>query len=182
MRMTKREQLLRIRDEFRSAHGNSPASSREMADWAVANGKYKLPDRATERRCAEDLSDAMRLDMMTVESGRRVRTMHAWPSGQGTLWDHIRTITRDNMALSVALKRNGIVGEIKQIKIDLDFFNDLHADEAPVQMSLNFENDLADAGLIASSSSGPDWRGGPPPVAPRRRVARPSNSRPSGRP
>jgi hypothetical protein len=147
-----------------------------MADWAVANGYYKLPAHATERRCAEELSEAMRLDVMTIEGGHRVRTMHAWPGGkQRTLWDDIRTITRDNMMLSVAHKRNGIVGEVKQIKIDLDFFNELHADEPPVQMSFSFENDLADAGLLTVSSNGPNW---PPPATPQRRASRPSRSRP----
>jgi hypothetical protein len=63
------------------------------------------------------------------------------------------------MVLSVAHKRNGIVGEIKQIKIDIDYFNELHADEAPVQMSFNFENDLADAGLLDPASSGQEWPG-----------------------
>ena len=151
MAMTKREQLLRIRDEYRAAHNNEPASSREMADWAVANGKYKLPSHAVERRCAEELSDAMRLDFMTVPGGRRVRTMHAWPTKQETLWDHIRTITPEKMRLSVAFQRNGVVGVLKQIKIDLDYFNELPAD-SQIQTSFNFEPDLADAGLLTSSS------------------------------
>jgi len=167
MSMTKREQLLRIRDEYRAAHDNAPATSREMADWAVANGKYKLPTHATERRCAEELADAMRLDLMTVDGGRRVRTMHAWPaSNQRTLWDHITTISRPNMELSVAGKRNGILGELKQVKIDLDFFNELHADEPPVQFAFNFEPDLADAGLLKPSSIELERLIGPPPPVP----------------
>lgn len=167
MPMTKREQLLRIRDEYRAAHDNEPATSREMADWAVENGKYKLPTHATERRCAEELAEAMRMDLMTVEGGRRVRTMHAWPAtSQRTLWDHITTISRPNMQLSVAQKRNGIVGELKQMKVDLDYFNDLHADEPPLQMAFNFEGDLADAGLLKTSSIELERLIGQPPSAP----------------
>src|SRR5712691_10426766 len=75
MAMTKREQLLRIKDEYRATHGNQPASAREMADWAVAQGHYELPVYATARKCAEELADVMRLEYMTVEGGRRVRTM-----------------------------------------------------------------------------------------------------------
>lgn len=167
MSMTKREQLLRIRDEYRATHDNAPATSREMGDWAVANGKYKLPTHATESRCAEELAEAMRLDLMTVEGGRRVRVMHAWPaSNQRTLWDHVTTITRPNMQLSVAQKRNGIVGELKQMKIDLDFFNELHADEPPLQMAFNFEGDLADAGLLKPSSTEIERLIAQPPSAP----------------
>ncbi len=152
MAMTKRAQLLRIRDGYRAANNDQPATAREMADWAVAQKMYKLPSYATERKCAEELADAMRQEHMTA-GGRRVRTMHSWPEAQGTLWDHIKTITRDNMQLSLALKRNGIVGEVKQIKTDLDYFNDLHADEPPLQTSFNFEKDLEDAGLTDPSSS-----------------------------
>lgn len=148
MRMTKREQLLRIRDEYRAAHSNEPATAREMADWAVAHGKYKLPDSATQRKCAEELADAMAMDMVTAPGGRRARTMHAWRQAQHTLWDDIRTISRENMSLSFAFKRNGMVGEVKQMKIDLDYYNDLHPDDGALQVSFNFENDLADAGLL----------------------------------
>src|SRR5205823_6136646 len=155
MAMTKREQLLRIRDDYRAAHNNEPASARHMADWAVAQGMYNLPVFATAKRCAEELADVMRQDHMTVAGGRRVRTMHSWTADQGMLWDHIQTITRDNMKLSLANKRNGIVGEVKQIKVDIDYFNDLHAGEPPLQMSFNFENDLADAGLMESFSNVP---------------------------
>lgn len=59
LRMTKRDQLLRIRDEYRTAHDNTPATAREMADWAVANGKYRLPVHLTERKCAEGVNPVL---------------------------------------------------------------------------------------------------------------------------
>lgn len=158
MAMTKHEQLLRIRDEYRKANGDVPATSREMADWAVKQGKYKLPEYAAAAKCAEELSEAMRTDFTMDAHGNRVRVMHAATRPQGTLWDHIATASREHMELSTAQRRNGIVGEVKQLKTDIDYFNQLHRDEEPLQCSFNFTNDLADAGLLGDAPTVPDLR------------------------
>lgn len=166
MAMTKREQLLRIRDEYRAAHDHAPATAREMADWAITEGKYRLHHAAANRKCAEELAEAMRLDLFT-SGGRRVRAMHSFiKDKQIGLWDHIRTISRENMAVSVALRRNGVAGELKQIKRDLDFFNELHPDMPDLQTSFNFEGDLADEGLLNPSSIELERLIAPPPPAP----------------
>jgi hypothetical protein len=150
--MSKREQLLRIKNKYREAHGCEPASAREMADWAVAEGMYKLRPYAAEAQLAAELADAMRVEYITDDHGRRVRVNHAIPKAQGSLWDEIRTISRPDMKLSVAQKRIGIAGEAKQIQRDLNYFNELHADEAPLQASFNFNEDLADEGLLSAPS------------------------------
>jgi hypothetical protein len=181
--MTKKQQLLRLRDAFRNAHDNKPATAREMADWAVENGLYKLPIYATERKCAEELADALRQEYMTVSGGRRVRTMHAWTDQQRQLWDHIDTISRPNMKMALALKRNGIVGEVKQIKTDMDYYNERHADEPPLQFSFDFHRDLEDAGLTNPPPSNEHSRQvAPTPGAPPRRVLRLVPSRASSHP
>jgi len=178
MRMTKKEMLLRIRDEYRAEHENAPATAREMSEWAVSTGRYKLPPHATERKCAEELADAMAMDMMTVLGGRRVRTMHTWRSEQRNLWDHIDTISIPDFELSMAYQRNGALGIVKQMKIDLDYFNELHPDGPAVQVSFNFENDLADAGLLNFSSSEHEPPSAQPPGAPPRKGSRPGPSHP----
>lgn len=180
--MTKKEMLLRIRDEYRAEHDNAPATSRDMGEWAVATGRYRLPPHATERKCAEELADAMAMDMMTVSGGRRVRTMHTWRSEQRNLWDHIATISTPDMALSMSYQRNGVLGTVKQMKIDLDYFNELHPDDPALQVSFNFENDLADAGLLNFSSSEHERLGVRPPGVPPRRGSQRGPSRPSSRP
>lgn len=180
-RMTKKEQLLRIRDEFRAEHDNAPATARDMGEWAVATGRYKLPPHATERKCAEELADAMAMDMTTVSGGRRVRTMHTWRSEQRNLWDHIATISTPDFTLSMAYQRNGALGIVKQMKTDLDYFNELHPDGPAVQVSFNFENDLADAGLLNFSSSENEPRGVRPPGTLPPRGLRRGPSRPSSR-
>jgi hypothetical protein len=171
--MTKHEQLIRLKNEYRAAHGNAPASPRDIADWAVTKGMYALAPHAAARRCAQELADAMRTEFFTVAGGRRVRVMHAWASPQGNLWDDIRTISRENMEISLAQKRNGIVGEVKQIRQDMDYFDSLHPDDPRLQMSFDFTNDLADAGLLevpAGSKLHIDRGGGSASQKPRQRL------------
>lgn len=187
MAMTKREQLLRIKDEYRATHGFEAASSRAMAEWAVKEDKYKLPEFATVAKCAEELAEAMRTEYMEDERGHRVRVMHSAPSAQGRLWDwdHIETASREFMEASAAQRRSGIVFDVKQLKIDLDYFNGLHSEDEPLQISFNFTNDLADLGLLGSSSTEPAPRASQsPPVAPpstSRRAPSRLSSRPGAR-
>ena len=153
MSMSQRDQLLRIKNKYRESHGTEPASARDISDWAVAEGLYKLHPYAAQKQLANELSDALRVEYINDHRGNRVRVNHSIPKAQGQLWDEIRTISHDNMQLSVAQKRNGMAGEAKQIQRDLNYFNDLHADDAPIQTSFDFTDDLLDAGLLSAFSS-----------------------------
>lgn len=46
------------------------------------------------------------------------------------------------MQLSFQQHRRKIAGECRQLKTDLDSYNDAHLDEKPVQISFNFEMDI----------------------------------------
>jgi hypothetical protein len=166
---SKHDQLLAIKDAYLAEHGLGPISPREMAEWAVSKKMYALPAFAAVRRCAEELAEAMRTHYLTDEHGHRVRVMHPATDGQGTLWDDIRTATREHMEVSVAQRRDGIVADVKQLKTDVDFYNRLHRDEPPLQLSFNFTNDLADAGLLDDLPAVRDLRDVP--------VARPGSTR-----
>ena len=94
------------------------------------------------------MAAAMREEYFTDKMGRRVRLLHpATVKRQGELfteWDDIRTAPRSHMQLSFQQKRRAIVGECRQLKTDLDSYNDAHSDEEPLQISFNFYMDLAE--------------------------------------
>jgi hypothetical protein len=69
-------QLQRIVREYRLSGQPWPASSRAMAAWAMETKRWALPPSAALKKCAEDLSRAMRDEFMTDQKGRRVRTKH----------------------------------------------------------------------------------------------------------
>jgi hypothetical protein len=48
------------------------------------------------------------------------------------------------MELAFAQRRQQILGDCHQLKMDVDSYNDGHADETPIQMVFDFTNDLAE--------------------------------------
>src|SRR5437016_2345192 len=106
-------ELQQIVTQYRFAGGPWPARAREIAEWAIQTGRWKLPPSAAVTVCAEDLASAMREEFITDSKGRRIRVKHPVRlrrSGeQTTLWDDIRTATRSHMEMAFAQRRNQIV-------------------------------------------------------------------------
>lgn len=142
------KQMQRIVDEYRDSGEPWPAATKAIAAWAITTGRWELPASAAIRRCAEDLSTAMREEYTTDARGRRVRLLHpatVYRNGeQMVLWDDIRTAPRRHMQLSFQQRRQGIVGDCRQLKTDVDSYNDAHPQEEPVQTVFDFTMDLAE--------------------------------------
>lgn len=167
--MTKKDQYRRIWDEYRKAHDNEPASTLKMIEWAKQVGLYAVDQAAALRRGAAELAEVLRADTVPADDGADVRiNMPFVDSEQGWLWDDLRTIRHDRMEIATAHSRNRIVGEVKSMARQINFYNSFHADRPPIQTSFNFENDLKDAGLPLPSSSGLEQLLGPPPRAPQK--------------
>jgi len=143
------KQMQRIVDDYRLSGQPWPTSAKAIADWAILNKRWELPAAAIRRRCAEDVAAAMREEYTTDAKGRRVRLLHpaAVKSGTGeqlVLWDDIRTAPRAHMEISFQQRRQGIVGDCRQFKIDVDSYNDAHTDVEPIQIVFDFTMDLAE--------------------------------------
>lgn len=151
--MTKREQYIRIKNEYRKAHDNEPAGTRAMLDWAIKNRLYAVDQSAAIRKDAEDFADVLRTETIKDNDGQDARINHAYETRQGHFWDEYRTIKHEHMQLSAAQTRNRILGEVIHSARGLKLYSDYHQDRPPIQMSFNFNNDLADAGLLSSFSS-----------------------------
>ena len=140
--------MQRIVAEYRTSGESWPASTKTIAAWAIDNGKRELPQSAALAKCAEDISRAMREEYITDAQGRRVTVRHPTTvrrgSEQPVLWDDLRTATREHMKLSFQQRRQQIVGDCRQLKIDVDSYNDRHASVEPIQMIFDFTRDLAE--------------------------------------
>lgn len=166
--MTKKDQYLRIWDEYRKAHGNEPGSAVVMIEWAEREGLYSVDEAAARRRGAAELAEVLR-DLTVVDSGdgEPVRiNMPFLDEEEGWLWDDLRTIRHDRMEIGTAHNRIRVFGEVKSMARQINFYNTFHQDRPPVQTSFNFENDLKDAGIPIPSSSALDQLLAPPPTAP----------------
>lgn len=142
------KQMQKIVDDYRLSDQPWPASAKTIAEWAILNGRWQLPAAAVRKRCAEDIAAAMREEYITDAKGRRVRLLHPattkGTSGQLVLWDDIRTAPRGHMEISFQQRRQGIVGDCRQFKVDVESYNDAHSNDEPIQIVFDFTMDLAE--------------------------------------
>lgn len=151
------KQMQKIVQEYRSSGQPWPASAKEMADWAILTGRWVMPAAAIRRRCADDIASAMREEYYTDPKRRRVRVLHPAPlltaTGERTvIWDDIRTATRPHMELSFQTRRQGVVADCRQFKVDVDSYNDAHDGAEAIDIVFNFEMDLAELEAAAEAA------------------------------
>jgi hypothetical protein len=139
------DQLLRIVEDYRAAGGEWPATREQIAEWAVANERYRLTRGMADTQCAEKLSRAMGLEHVKDQKGRSVRRYYAArirENGQLVMkWDDLNA-DRPFMQFAAANRRNQILGQCWQLKNDIDSYNDRRSPDQPIQMDFNFNVDL----------------------------------------
>jgi hypothetical protein len=95
---------------------------------------------------AEDLSRAFREEYRTAARGRRYRAKHPIRTtkngAQLFLWDDMATASRDHLERAFAWRRQQIVGDCHQLKIDVDVYHEQNPTAEPIQLILDFNNDV----------------------------------------
>ena len=129
-----------------------PATTRQIASWAI-NNKLWAPQRAIViNQCAEQLARAMREEYIRDPQGRTVRAKHAArverKGEQLVLWADIRTAPRGHLEIAFKQRRQQIVGDCRQLKLDVDSFNENRSFSEPIQMSFDFTTDLLELELV----------------------------------
>lgn len=140
------EFLQEIVKKYRSVGNPWPASPREMARWAIETKQWAPKPEAIVSQCAEQISQAMATEYFTDSQGRRVRANHAvvYPEGakQHVIWDDIRTGDHNNIAISLQQRRKHVVDQCKQLKNDVDYYNENRNPTVPIQIVFDFTLDL----------------------------------------
>lgn len=153
--MTYTEQLQRIVADYRQSGQPWPATTHEMAMWAISEAKWHPQHGAMVKKCAEELADAMREEYLTDPQGRRVRVKHVARFGEGSaqipLWEDIRTASREHMELALQQRRQQIFGDCRQLKTDTDSYNENYNIAEPIQLIFDFTEDLAEDELLKAA-------------------------------
>lgn len=145
------EQLQAWVQEYRASGNPWPTDRRTLAGWMIRTGRAAPPRKTAIDWLAPLVSKAMREDMWTDPQGRRVRRMHAVPDSQElpdgtykqmTLWVDIRDASPTEMRVAFQTRRKQILGDNRQLKTDVDSFNENNAHGAHVQMSFDYTEDL----------------------------------------
>jgi hypothetical protein len=143
--------LQEIVRQYLDAGHPTPANPKDIARWAIEKRLWAQRPEAVVNQCAEQIARAMAQEYFTDSSGRRVRAKHAvvYPEGPHSysLWDDIRTAGHEFVALSMQQGRRNILNQCKQLKNDVDYYNDERKPETPIQMVFNFELDLQEMEL-----------------------------------
>lgn len=149
------EQNQRIVESYREAGQPWPASSTDIARWAIEKRLWQIHPGAIIRQCADQIANAMREEFITDPQGRRVRLMHAAPypknGRQYLLWDDMRTASYKHMQMAFQQRRQQIVMDCHQLKLDTDSFNQNYNTQRPIQMIFDFRRDLEEMEFVPAA-------------------------------
>jgi hypothetical protein len=156
--MSYMRQMQILADEFFCETGRVSATKTEMAAWAIRTGRWNRQEEVALKQCADDFAEALRVEYVTDPKGRRVRTKYAATlereGKKQTFWGDRKNVGREFIEVSVKQQRNRVAGELYQMKVDLDSYNELYNDGEPLQIPLDFTPDIEELEEMAKRRKG----------------------------
>jgi len=133
----------------------------QVAEWAVNTGRYQRQPMSIVKQCKRELSQALRVEYYTDPQGREVRRMHPVrikdPDGeQMVLWADIQFAKPNHMRVSFQQRRQGILADCKQHKVDVDSYNENNRFSASLFFDYDFNPDLQESELPTKYLEGPE--------------------------
>jgi hypothetical protein len=152
------EQMQAIFSRYTAEVDAGPVSLDTVAAWAIQNGLYRPEPRDVVKLCRDALAESLRQEKRLDAQGRLYRAKHSVRQTIGgvqmSLWADIDTAPRSFMVKSLGQRRKAIADDCFQIKQDVDHFNGEHQGAEPIQMILDFTDDVAE--LEAAERKGRD--------------------------
>lgn len=152
--MGRSSELQAIWKRYESEHGYEPTGTRPVVDWAVDNGLLELPQVDARDVLASQMSRALREETAVDAYGREYRVNHAvkiTKNGvQQTFWAILGYADRTHMEMTFTQRREQVVGDCLKLRIDVDVYNDLNPGNPPIQLELNFVEDVEERLALAA--------------------------------
>lgn len=143
--MSRKEHDLKIVRQFEQIHQRKPFDLHEVYQWAKSMQLWYPPRDFEEKKFVEELAQVLREEYITADDGSKVRYYYAVSKGrQGSLWGNLDTASRDHIGESLKQKRDQSLADCRQTKNDMDYVNRKRFIGNPIQMSFNFDRDLAE--------------------------------------
>jgi hypothetical protein len=143
---TYHQRMQEIFRQYQAEVSSEPADLRDVAAWAVREGLWEPRPADVHARFAEDMATALREEYRTDKDGRRYRAKHAVRASrdgkQLSFWADIDTAPRTHMEKAFGQRRRQIVSDSHQLRLDVDHFNEVHADEPQLELVLDFTDDV----------------------------------------
>ena len=145
---TRNELLQKLWKQYEERHDRLPASARDVVIWAVERELLELPEIDPYDILADQMANALREEYATDEEGRRYRVNHAVRvtrhGVQTTFWAIMGFAPREHMQKAFTQRRNQIIGDCFQLKVDVDVYNNLNKYQPLIQLVLDFSDDVAE--------------------------------------
>ena len=142
------EQMQAIFDRYTEEVDSSPVSLDNVAAWAIELGLYRPQPRDVVKLCREALAESLRQEKRVDAQGRKYRAKHSVRTNIGgvqmSLWADIDNAPRSFMEKSFSQRRKAIADDCFQVKQDVDHFNYENPTELPIQIVLDFTDDVAE--------------------------------------
>jgi hypothetical protein len=145
--MSRKEQNLNLVKQFEKEHQRKPFELHEIYRWAKKKGLWEAPADLAEKKFVEEVARDLREVYIDDGEGGRVRYYHAVIKGngaQGTLWANVWDSPKPNLEKGFSQRRQQSLGDCRQLKADINFVNKKRFQDAPITMSFNFDEDLAE--------------------------------------
>jgi hypothetical protein len=141
---TYHERMQEIFRRYQTEVSAEPVDLEVVGAWAIKEKLWQPRPADVHAQFAEEMSSALREEYRTDPAGRHYRAKHAvrQPGKQLALWADIDTVPRPHLEVAFAQRRRQIVNDCHQLRVDVDHFNSVHPEEEPVQLILNFEDDV----------------------------------------
>ncbi len=159
--MTKIAELQDIYQQWEDAHPGEDLDMRVVAQWANETGRWTPRPYNPVHECAKELARAAREEKYVDPQGREVhrRVSYSYTDEQGQKrwrFTDIVNAEPEKMAMSAQHRRRASLGDIISIKNDLTSWNENNPYGATIQMSFNFDEDLAELEHPTEYPAGPE--------------------------
>jgi hypothetical protein len=145
---TQAEYMQRLWARYERENNNAPTSARDVVEWAIKERLLGAPIIDPLDVLAGQMARALREEYDTDAQGRRYRKNHAvriMKDGvQLTLWGSMEHAPRLHMAKAFSQRREQVIGDLVQLKVDVEVYNGKNPNEKPIQLILDFTDDVAE--------------------------------------
>lgn len=144
---TYKENMLDIWKQYHDEISAEPADLRELAAWAIAQGKWAPRPVDVAASFAREMADILREQTRTDKDGRQYRAFipakakdkDGFPLFK---WADIDLAPRAHVEKGVQGERRSIASDCFALAMKVDHYNAMHPDEEPLQIIFNFEEDI----------------------------------------
>jgi len=142
-----KEQIRKLWKAYRKEVSAEPADLKDVAAWAIGKGLWKPRPIDLSASLAKDLADALRDEKRTDKAGREYRAnLSVRTKSKGGLplfkWGDIDDAPRSFVEKNIQQERRSISSDCYALSMKVEHYNDAHPTEEPIQIILNFEEDV----------------------------------------